>query len=87
MGKQTSLQMAALSWISSVQELVPVERLGRVSSLDEIGSLALIPLGFAAAGWTTEQVGPAATFLIGGLATALLTLGLLLAVPSLRRMN
>ncbi|HEY7976048.1 MAG TPA: MFS transporter, partial [Ktedonobacterales bacterium] len=36
-----------LIWLTTVQELVPGEMLGRVFSLDQLGSLALIPVGYA----------------------------------------
>ena len=82
-----ALEASTLAWISSVQETVPLERLGRVASVEEIGSFALIPLGYAAAGWATMQLGPAPTFLLGGLITVVLTLGLLIGVPTLRRFD
>jgi len=82
-----ALEASTLAWISSVQQIVPLERLGRVASVEEIGSLALIPLGFAAAGWATTQLGPAPTFLIGGVITVLLTGGLLIGVGSLRHFD
>ena len=82
-----ALEASTLAWISSVQEAVPLERLGRVASVEEIGSIALIPLGYAAAGWATTQLGPAPTFLLGGLITAGLTVGLLMGVPMLRRFD
>jgi hypothetical protein len=37
-------------WDTSVQELGRPEALGRVSSLDHIGSLALLPVSFAVVG-------------------------------------
>lgn len=82
-----ALEASTLAWLSLVQERVPLERLGRVASVEEIGSIALIPLGFAAAGWTTTHWGPALTFLIGGLITTLLTTGLLLGVRALRTLD
>ena len=51
-----------------LQELVPQERLGRVSSMDARGSLGLAPVGYAAAGYTADRWGAAPTFLAGGLA-------------------
>lgn len=82
-----ALEASTLAWISSVQQLVPLERMGRVASVEEIGSLALIPLGFAVAGWITSRLGPASTFLWGGLMTALLTAGLLSGVRALRQFD
>lgn len=82
-----ALEASTLAWLSLVQERVPLERLGRVASVEEIGSIALIPLGFALAGWTTTQWGPAPTFLLGGMITAVLTTGLLAGVRSLRQLD
>jgi MFS family permease len=61
-------------WVTVLQELIPADKLGRVSSLDWLGSLALQPLGLAAAGILTDAIGPAWVFLIGGAINLLLTL-------------
>ncbi len=81
-----ALEMGNLAWINSMQELVPNEKLGRVSSIDMLGSFVLLPLGFALTGWATEQIGPALVFVIGGGITALLAL-LALAHPAIRRQD
>lgn len=75
-----------LIWTNTLQELVPREKLGRVSSIDALGSFVLLPVGFAAAGWATDALGPSAVFLAGGLLTAALAaLGLL--HPAIRRLD
>lgn len=67
-----------LAWVNSLQEHVPGHLLGRVTSVDYLGSFILLPLGYAVGGWASERVGPALVFVIGGaLQTALIALGLL----------
>jgi MFS family permease len=50
-----------------LQEFVPEQRLGRVISLDMLGSYALLPFGLLIIGGVTDIVGPATIFIIGGL--------------------
>jgi DHA3 family tetracycline resistance protein-like MFS transporter len=59
----------ALVWTNTLQEMVPPQMLGRVSSIDALGSFVLMPIGFALAGWLTDKVGPAQVFVIGGCGT------------------
>ena len=59
-------------WDTSVQELVRPEALGRVASLDAIGSLALLPASFALVGIAAEQVGARPVFAVAGLGAAVL---------------
>lgn len=67
-----------LIWATLLQELVPQERLGRVASIDALGSLAMAPVGYAAAGYAAVRWGAAPTFLAGGLmGTAVIAAGLL----------
>lgn len=81
-----ALEMGHLTWTNALQELVPNEKLGRVVSIDNMGSFALLPVGFAVAGWATEQFGAPAVFLIGGLVTALVyAIGLL--IPAIRNLD
>jgi len=72
-----ALEAANLAWTNALQEFVPSEKLGRVASVDSFGSFALFPIGLAVAGWATDLIGPATVFLIGGGATAILSLLLL----------
>jgi MFS family permease len=72
-----------LIWETSLQELVPEDAFGRVSSLDMMGSIALMPLGFLLTGWLSEA--------IGGLHTALILVAVLvllvisaLSIPAVR---
>ena len=57
-----------LIWATLLQELVPRERLGRVASIDGLGSLGMLPVGYAAAGYAADRWGAAETFLAGGVA-------------------
>jgi len=64
-----ALETFGLAWINLLQETVPLEKLGRVSSIDMLGSFVLLPIGFALTGLSVEHFGPATTFLLGGLLT------------------
>ncbi len=75
-----------LVWTNTLQEMVPNEKLGRVSAFDSLGSWVLLPVGYALAGWATDLVGAPAVFLIGGAGTILMTLiGLL--HPAVRNLD
>jgi MFS family permease len=82
-----ALEIQGLAWISTVQEVVPSRMLGRVSSIDMMGSYALLPIGFGVAGWATERIGASAVFLIGGLTTAVVSVLLLVIRPEIRRFD
>ncbi len=70
--------IVGLAWINSLQELVPSERLGRVFSIDALGSLALVPVGYALSGFAADRLGASTVFLLGGLLSGLvIALGLL----------
>lgn len=67
-----------LIWINTLQELVPPQLLGRVSSIDQLGSLVFTPIGYGIAGWATDLIGSPSVFIIGGIITCCLTaLGLI----------
>jgi MFS family permease len=75
-----------LIWNNTLQEMVPHDRLGRVYSIDALGSWVLLPIGFAIAGWATDLAGAPLVFLVGGLGTIALTvIGLL--HPAIRRLD
>lgn len=65
-------------WETTLMELVPAERLGRVISLDYFGSFALIPVGFVIAA-AVQPLGPPGTLIAIGqiLSGSLLLLALL----------
>lgn len=75
-----------LIWNHTLQEMVPTEMLGRVYSLDALGSFVLLPVGAGIAGWATDSVGAPMVFLIGGFATmALVASGLF--HPAIRNLD
>jgi MFS transporter, DHA3 family, tetracycline resistance protein len=76
----------ALIWTHTLQEMVPGEMLGRVYSIDALGSFVLLPIGFALAGWATELLGAPTVFLIGGIGVILLVL-LGLSHPAIRNLD
>jgi MFS family permease len=81
-----SFAIFGLIWTNSLQELVPHEQLGRVSSIDFLGSFALLPIGFGIVGWATDQIGASLIFVIGGVVTVgLAALGL--AHPAIRNLD
>jgi MFS family permease len=75
-----------LIWINALQELVPRERLGRVSSIDVLAMWAFAPIGFALGGWAADQFGAPSVFVVGGLVTASLAL-LGLVQPAIRNLD
>jgi hypothetical protein len=60
--------------ISTLQEMVPNDRLGRVSSIEILVSYALLPLGYAVAGYTTNVLGAVTTCILGGALTAIVAI-------------
>lgn len=76
----------SLIWTHTLQELVPVRLLGRVYSIDALGSFVLLPIGYSLAGWATDAFGAPAVFLAGGVGTILLTL-LPLLHPAIRNLD
>jgi MFS family permease len=75
-----------LIWTNSLQDLVPREQLGRVSSIDFLGSFALLPIGYGFVGWATDQIGASLVFVICGILTiGLASLGL--THPAIRNLD
>ena len=75
-----------LAWTNALQDHVPDELLGRVSSLDYLGSAAFIPVGYLVAGVASDAVGPSAVFLVGGLVAAAI-LAAITALPQIRALD
>jgi len=65
---------------------VPHDLLGRVSSIDYLGSFVLMPIGFGLAGWAIDFLGVTTVFIIGGALTAFLSL-LGLLHPAVRNLD
>lgn len=67
-----------LAWTNTLQELVPRDQLGRVNSIDVLGSYALGSVGYGLAGLAADRLGAAPVFVLGGaLSAAIIGLGLL----------
>lgn len=73
-------------WITTMQELVPPDKLGRVSSVDWLGSLCLQPIGLVVTGALTDRIGPAWVFIGGGVFSAALV-ALALLTPGIRQLD
>lgn len=54
-------------WATLFQKLVPGNMLGRVSSIDELGSFVFTPIGYAVGGILTDYVGPGQVFILSGI--------------------
>lgn len=82
----TTSGVVSLVWTNTLQQLVPRDMLGRVSSIDYLGSFLLLPVGYALVGWATDAMGATTVFMIGGALTMLLAaLGLL--HPAIRNLD
>ncbi|HEX8001407.1 MAG TPA: MFS transporter [Mycobacteriales bacterium] len=64
------LELGNVYWTSALQDRVPSDLLGRVSSVDWLVSGSLLPVGFAAVGAVSAATGAPAVFVAGGLAAA-----------------
>jgi hypothetical protein len=51
-------------WATLLYELVPNEKLGRVASVDLLGSLGLLPLSYVLAGLLSDHFGPTSGLLM-----------------------
>lgn len=81
-----ALEVGTLAWTHALQEFVPREKLGRVASIDALGSLALLPIGYGLAGWATELLGAPTVFAIGGGLTATIA-AIALCLPPIRALD
>jgi hypothetical protein len=81
---EANITLLIVIWITMVQRLVPVELLGRVSSLDWMISTAGVPLSFAIVGPAADAFGVDATLIVAGVAGALVTVGFMF-VPGARQ--
>jgi DHA3 family tetracycline resistance protein-like MFS transporter len=76
-------QLGQVTWNTLLQELVPRQLLGRVSSLDWLVSTALVPVSFALTAPISGIIGPADTMIGAGVVGAV-AMGALLFVPGVR---
>ncbi len=81
-----ALEISGLIWTNILQELVPQEKLGRIASIDTLGSFVLLPLGFAFTGWLVDRLDIAIIFIAVGAVAALVSL-LPLLHPSIRGLD
>jgi predicted MFS family arabinose efflux permease len=70
-------------WFTALQSHIPREQIGRISSFDWLGSIALNPLGFALVGPLAAASSPEAV-LVGAAVLMLASSAAILAVPSVR---
>lgn len=67
-----------LAWATALQQYIPLEKLGRVSSLDQLGSYVMIPLSYGLAGLLVDHYGARPVLIWAGLiAAAVVSLGFL----------
>ncbi len=81
-----SMSVFALVWTHTLQEMVPAKLLGRVYSIDALGSFVLLPIGFSLSGWATDSFGATNVFLVGGIGTMVLIL-IGLIHPAIRNLD
>jgi len=70
-------------WVAMMQELVPKEILGRVSSLVYLFAFSMGPLGILAGGAAASAIGTRATLVVSGAVSSAICL-LVILVPGAR---
>jgi predicted outer membrane lipoprotein len=70
-------ELGQMIWTTLLQQLVPRELLGRVSSLDWLVSVGLVPVSFALTGPVAGAIGPEGTMVAAGTVGSLLMSSLL----------
>jgi MFS-type transporter involved in bile tolerance (Atg22 family) len=70
-------ELGQIIWTTLLQQLVPRELLGRVSSLDWLVSVGLVPVSFALTGPVAGAIGPERTMVAAGVVGAVLMSSLL----------
>jgi predicted MFS family arabinose efflux permease len=73
-------------WETTVQTHVRFEARSRVSSFEQFGSLAFVPLGFLLGGWLQEGIGTSAGLHLGAV-VLIFASGAVLLAPSVRRLR
>jgi DHA3 family tetracycline resistance protein-like MFS transporter len=76
-------ELGTIIWTTMLQQLVPRELLGRVSSLDWLVSAGLVPVSFALTGPVAGAIGAEWTMVAAGTVGAVL-MGALLFAPGVR---
>jgi MFS family permease len=80
---QAFFQLGSVIWTTMLQQRVPRELLGRVSSLDWMVSTGLVPVSFALTGPVSDVLGPETTVVVAGVLAAAVMF-VLLFVPGVR---
>ena len=75
-----------IAWATAKQRHVPASLLGRVSSLDWLISIGLLPVSYALAGPVSSAIGVRNTLIGAGVLGAVVTFAPLL-IPSVRRVD
>lgn len=73
-------------WVTLLHKLVPNDKLGRVSSIDLLGSLCLLPISYLIAGILTDHIGPSWVFFAGGILNLILS-AIALSVRDIRNLT
>ena len=82
-----SVALFGVWWATLLAQEIPPEALSRVSAFDWMGSLALLPLGFALSGPAGELFGAGTVLIAGGLLTVAVTLAAGLLPRSMRELR
>jgi hypothetical protein len=82
-----ALEIGSMAWTHILQQRIPHDKLGRVASVEALGSFALIPVGYALAGWATELLGAPLVFVVGGWFTAVVAALVLSSHPAIRGLD
>lgn len=81
-----AIEVFGVSWMTTMHQEIPEEKLSRVSAYDWFGSVAMLPLATAVAGPVEGLVGRG-TALWGCAALVVLMTALVLLVPDVRNMT
>jgi DHA3 family tetracycline resistance protein-like MFS transporter len=76
-------ELGQVIWTTMLQQMVPRNLLGRVSSVDWLLSVGLVPVSYALTGPASEVLGAGPTMVFGALAGGVVTI-LLILVPGVR---
>ncbi|PLS08506.1 MFS transporter [Neobacillus cucumis] len=80
------IMLFGLIWETSLQELVPEDKFGRVVSLDMLGSFALLPVGYLITGWMAEGIGEILTLIIFSSVIIFIS-GMYMMIKGIRQFN
>jgi MFS family permease len=80
------LAVYQILWLTVMQEIVPDDKLGRVSSIDQLGGYGLWPVGFVLSGVIADYISPSWVFIGAGIVNVGLY-GLGLSVRAVRQLQ